>query len=179
MRGLFFSGTVIFVVMWFAMIQALRPSVKNVSSSIVQRRREMMQRNLFSLFGGKNEPTNVPIIDAVLSKNKDTIVATLARSSINEKDPTTGNNAMHFISKKGHYQFPPADIPTLLIDRGIDINATNGENKTALEISLLSGWQKIAMLLLDRGADRSVVTESVKSKITCPDCKRVVKTYSL
>ena len=138
-----------------------------------------MQRNLFSLFGGKDDPTNVPIIDAVLSKNMDTIVATLARSSINEKDPSSGNNAMHIISKKGHYQFPPAVIPTLLIDRGIDINATNGDNQTALEISLLSGWQKIAMLLLDRGADRSVVTESVKSKIRCPDCKRVVQTYSL
>ena len=140
-----------------------------------------MQRNLFSsLFGGKDTPTNIPIIDAVFTKNKDTIEAALARSSnINEKDPSTGNNAMHFIAKKGHYQYPPADIPTLLIDRGIDINATNMENKTALEISLLSGWQKIAMLLLDRGADRSVVTDAVKSKITCPDCKRVVKTYSL
>ena len=39
--------------------------------------------------------------------------------------------------------------------------------------------QKISMLLLDSGADKSVVTESVKNRITCPDCKRVVKQYSL
>ena len=35
------------------------------------------------------------------------------------------------------------------------------------------------MLLLESGADKSVVTESVKNRITCPDCKRVVKQYSL
>jgi hypothetical protein len=30
---------------------------------------------------------------------------------------------MHVIAKRGHYEFPPADLPAFLIDAGIDINA--------------------------------------------------------
>lgn len=86
---------------------------------------------------------------------------------------------MHIIATKGHYFFPPQDIPLALIKAGIDINAKNDEGRTPLEISLLKGWQRIAMLLLDSGADRTVVTNEVKSKITCPDCKKVVRDYDL
>jgi hypothetical protein len=144
------------------------------------------QRQLFSfLFPKDDSRTGVAIIDAVKSRNMDTIEAVLARAAgnrafaVNEKDPATGDNVMHYISRKGHYAFPPMKIPTYLIDAGIDINATNADNQTALEIALLSGWQKIAMLLLDRGADKSVVTADVKSRIRCPDCKRVVKDNNL
>lgn len=97
----------------------------------------------------------------------------------NIKVDVDGNNAMHIIAKKGHYQFPPSEIPKTLIDGGLNINAKNKDNKTSLEISLLSGWQKISMLLLDNNADRSVVTKDVVSRLTCPDCKRVVKEYEL
>ena len=86
---------------------------------------------------------------------------------------------MHWIAEKGHYQYPPSGIPKLLVDSGLDLNARNPAGSTALEISLLKGWQKIAMLLLDSGADRTVVTESVKSRLTCPDCKKVVRDYRL
>ena len=48
-----------------------------------------------------------------------------------------------------------------------------------LNYSALSAPQKISMLLLDNGADKTVVTDTVKNKITCPDCKRVVREYSL
>lgn len=136
--------------------------------------------NLSNLFGS-DAPSGIRIIDAIKKKDQAEITAVIAQgaASVNEKDPATGNTAMHVIAKKGHYEFPPASIPASLIDGGIDINAKNNDKQTALEISLLSGWQKISMLLLDRGADRSVVTQEVKSRITCPDCKRVVQTYKL
>ena len=132
-------------------------------------------------FMSKQVETGIPIIDAVLTRNLDTVTAVLSRdpTSVNAKAEETGSNAMHIIAKQGHYKFPPEGIPKTLIDYKININEKNNDNKTALEISLLSGWQKIAMLLLDNGADRSVVTNDIKQRITCPDCKRVVKQYNL
>jgi len=119
--------------------------------------------------------TGIPIIDAVNSRSSATVAAVLARGdarkTVNERD-AEGNNALHLIAKRGHYKFPPEakdSVPNLLLNAGIEINAkTQKTNKTALEIALLSGWQRIAMLLLDKGADRSVVTSAVKSAITCP-----------
>jgi ankyrin repeat protein len=131
-------------------------------------------------FNTKPEETGVAFIDAVLSKNVDEIKATLSRKPSALNDTTSnGWNAMHYISKLGHYKYPPNDIPKLLVDSKININAQNSDGKTPLVISLLSGWQKIAMLLLDNGADRTCVTNEVKQKITCPDCKRVVREYNL
>lgn len=164
----------------------LRTRNNNGSPIAVHHQRTSTRRQLFSfLFPKDDVRTGIQIIDAVKSRNMDTIEAVVARAAgnrasvVNEKDPATGDNSMHYISRKGHYAFPPMKIPAYLIDSGIDINAINGENQTALEIALLSGWQKIAMLLLDRGADKSVVTADVKSRIRCPDCKRVVSTYNL
>lgn len=122
--------------------------------------------------------SGIPIIDAVIAKDNDMIKELISKGKINDCD-LDGNNAMHIIAKKGHYQFPPSEIPKTLIDGGLNINAKNKDNKTSLEISLLSGWQKISMLLLDNNADRSVVTKDVVSRLTCPDCKRVVKEYEL
>ena len=122
--------------------------------------------------------SGIAIIDAVNAKDDNLIKQIISRGLINEKD-SNGNNALHIIAKKGHYIFPPTEIPSTLIAGGININEKNNDNKTALEISLLSGWQKISMLLLDNNADRSVVTKDVVNKITCPDCKRVVKEYKL
>jgi len=148
-------------------------SIRNVSVGRKGRVDQLTRRHLFSslLSRFRNDPpTGVPIIDAVVGKQKASIDAILARNkdAVNDRDPVTLNTAMHIIAKRGHYEFPPADLPAFLIDAGIDINATNNENKTALVIALLSGWQKIAMLLLDRGADRSCVTNEVKQRITCP-----------
>lgn len=143
--------------------------------------RSSTEKKLGSLMGnlfGKMDPTGVPIIDAVIDNNEQEIRKYLSASEINKID-SKQNTAMHVIAKLGHYKYPPAAVPTLLIDSGININAKNGDGLTALEISLLSGWQKIAYLLLDRGADKSVVTQSTVSRITCPDCKKVVREYQL
>jgi len=122
--------------------------------------------------------SDVPIIDAVNTKNKNLIQQLISEGKLNDVD-SNGNTAMHIIAKKGHYQYPPADIPKMLIDGGIDINKKNNEQRTALEISLLSGWQKISYLLLDANADRTVVTKEVVDRITCPDCKKLVREYKL
>ena len=139
--------------------------------------------NLWNPFAGPPEPSGSAVIDAVLANKPDALKASIVRKtdSVNERD-SSGNNAMHLIARLGHYKFPPepdSSIPKMLIAAKIDLNARNQDNRTALEISLLSGWQRIAYLLLESGADRSVVTQDVKSKITCPDCKRVVREYSL
>lgn len=158
------------------------PAARRAARSAARSKQDAPLR-LWNPFAAAPEPSGSAVIDAVLAKQPATLKATLVRGkdAANEKD-AAGNNAMHIIAKKGHYQFPPeaADsIPKLLIGAGIDLNAKNNENRTALEISLLSGWQRIAYLLLNSGADRTVVTQEVKSRITCPDCKRVVKEYSL
>jgi ankyrin repeat protein len=120
-----------------------------------------------------------PIIAAVQDRNEQKLRSLVSSGvSVNGVDRSIGNG-MHWIAEKGHYQYPPASIPKLLVDSGLDLNAKNPEGYTALELSLLRGWQKIAMLLLDSGADRSVVTDGIKSRLTCPDCKKVVRDYKL
>ena len=71
--------------------------------------------------------------------------------SLTETD-AEGNGPLHIIARVGHYKYPPAGIPKFLIESGININARNYSGVTALEISLLSGWQKV------RG--RSIVARS-------------------
>lgn len=92
---------------------------------------------------------------------------------------------------------------------GADLEARDADGLTALEVSLLKGWQRVSYLLLEnnasrsgvaaikaRGSGRAVVRESndfprvraesagpaphlPQGKITCPDCKRVVMEYKL
>ena len=88
--------------------------------------------------------TGIAIIDAIQTQNEESVKSALAfggNKIINDRDPSSGNNAMHIIAKRGHYKFPPANIPKLLIVSGIDVNAKNVNGETPLEISLLSGWQ--------------------------------------
>lgn len=47
-----------------------------------------------------------------------------------------------------------------------------------LQVSLLSGWQNIAELLIKAGANTKNVAD-IKTRITCPDCKRLVAKYNL
>ena len=83
------------------------------------------------------------LIDAVKSRDESKVRdLILGKTSLNETD-VAGNGALHIIAKEGHYKYPPTGIPKLLIDSGIDVNMKNGNGATALEISLLSGWQKV------------------------------------
>jgi hypothetical protein len=108
-------------------------------------RQSLMVRNFWP-FDKAAAPTGVAIIDAIETQNEDSVKSVLSNSGsnksiINERDPATGNNAMHIIAKKGHYKYPPANIPKTLVAGGIDINAKNLKGESPLEISLLSGWQ--------------------------------------
>ncbi|KAF6253459.1 hypothetical protein COO60DRAFT_419456 [Scenedesmus sp. NREL 46B-D3] len=98
-------------------------------------------------------------------------------------DPNTTNAAgdtpLLYIAREGHYKYPPAEIPALLIQSGANLEAKDSTGKTALQVALLSGWQNIAELLLKSGASTTTVTADTKSAITCPDCKRIVATYNL
>ncbi len=47
-----------------------------------------------------------------------------------------------------------------------------------VQVSLLAGWQNIAELLIKSGASTAGVA-SIKARLTCPDCKRLVAQYNL
>jgi hypothetical protein len=97
-------------------------------------------------------------------------------ASPDEPNPITKETPLVMIAKRGgHYKYPPAGIPTALIDGGADLEVKDPETgNTAFELSLLRGWQNVGYLLLDRGAKTSGVDAALKAKITCPDCKRLV-----
>eukprot|EP00878_Enallax_costatus_P005036 GHUV01005296.1.p1 GENE.GHUV01005296.1~~GHUV01005296.1.p1 ORF type:complete len:195 (+),score=45.96 GHUV01005296.1:102-686(+) len=100
----------------------------------------------------------------------------------NGADPNTqnprGDTPLLFIAREGHYKYPASEVPALLIQSGANLEAKDSSGKTALEVSLLSGWQNIAELLIQSGADTSGVP-AIKSQLTCPDCKRIVASYNL
>ena len=86
------------------------------------------------------------LLDAVRSFDKNRVEQLSQKPdwkiSLLETD-AEGNGPLHIIAKVGHYKYPPAGIPKLLIDSGVDVNAKNYSGVTALEISLLTGWQKV------------------------------------
>lgn len=168
------------IVAFFALVAIFLISVANGFKFDGKRQTRAPTRKEFWPFDQQVASTGVPLIDAALGKNEGLVLEYLTadKNSINSKD-SNGSNALHLIAKLGHYKFPPNEIPKLLVDSGIDLNAVDARGQTPLVISLLSGWQKIAALLLDSGADRTVVTADVKQRITCPDCKRIVKQYNL
>ncbi|KAF5843676.1 hypothetical protein DUNSADRAFT_10851 [Dunaliella salina] len=113
-------------------------------------------------------------------------------ANANERGPT-GETPLLYISREGHYKYPPQEIPKMLIDMGADLEQRNAQDLTALEVSLLSGWQNIAggllvllyedmlqdkELLLKAGASTSGVP-SIAPRVTCPDCKRLIAQYNL
>ena len=133
----------------FVMVMITRNSFAFLARPNV--RTSFLVRNFWP-FDKQEDPTGIAIIDAIQSQKEESVTFVIARAGsslaavVNEKDPTSGNNAMHIIAKKGHYKFPPAAIPTKLVESGIDVNAKNGKGETALEISLLSGWQVANMI---------------------------------
>ena len=99
-----------------------------------------------------------------------------AGSSPDEPSPITNETPLVMIAKRGgHYKYPPAGIPTALLDAGANMELKDPETgNTAFELSLLKGWQNIGYLLLDRGASTKGVDAALKARLTCPDCKRLV-----
>jgi hypothetical protein len=134
------------------MIAILNRSAVAYTARPILRNSQMVRH--FWPFDKEVVPTGVTIIDAIQSQSEESVKSVLSASSfsksmINDREPETGNNAMHIIAKKGHYKYPPTQIPKLLVDGGIDIDAKNAKGETPLEISLLSGWQVRCYTLKD------------------------------
>lgn len=100
-----------------------------------------------------------------------------AGNSADEKG-ADGDTPLLYIARAGHYKYPPTEIPQSLINAGADLDVKDKRGLTALQVSLLSGWQNIAEVLIQNGADTSGVA-AIKGQITCPDCKRLVLRYEL
>jgi hypothetical protein len=117
-----------------------------------------------------------PLWQAIEKLDDAAVAAALkAGASPDEPSPLTGETPLIRIVKTGgHYKYPPAGIPTLLIKGGADLEKRDAETgHTAFELSLLKGWQLHGYALLDAGASTSGVA-AIKSRLTCPDCKRLV-----
>lgn len=61
-------------------------------------------------------------------------------ADVNER--VEGLTPLHFIARKGHYQYPPREIPEALVKAGADLEAKDGDGLTALEVSLLKGGRR-------------------------------------
>ncbi|KAL6747179.1 ankyrin repeat-containing domain protein, partial [Haematococcus lacustris] len=96
---------------------------------------------------------------------------------LNERD-ANGDTPLLYIARAGHYKYPPREIPAALLEAGADKEARDKAGLTALQVSLLAGWQNISELLIKAGADTSGV-RSIVPRLTCPDCKRIVAEYKL
>lgn len=48
-----------------------------------------------------------------------------------------GDTPLLYIAREGHYKYPPAEIPALLIQSGANMEAKDSSGKTALQVSLL------------------------------------------
>lgn len=101
--------------------------------------------------GSASSDSNNIVINAVRSNNKTLLQDILSKDDgkavMNELD-SNGTGVIHMIAKDGHYKYPPNDIPKLLIDSGLDVNKVDAKGNTALQISLLSGWQKVRSFYL-------------------------------
>ncbi|GLC35235.1 hypothetical protein PLESTB_000587000 [Pleodorina starrii] len=100
-----------------------------------------------------------------------------AGADVNERD-AAGDTPLLMIARQGHYKYPPSEIPAALVKAGADMEAKDKNGLTALQVSLLAGWQNISELLIKSGASTAGVA-SIKARLTCPDCKRLVAQYNL
>ena len=57
---------------------------------------------------------------------------------------------MHFSAENGHL-----GIVKLLLERGADVHALNGDGQTPYQLSLAYGYREIADLLREHGAGRA------------------------
>ncbi len=67
----------------------------------------------------------------------------------------SGRNLLHLATLKGY-----TDIATLLVDKGVDIDATDKFGKTAIQYAKKYGHKKIAALLKTKGADVTLLQEN-------------------
>eukprot|EP00798_Chlamydomonas_sp_ICE-L_P003569 gene3570-13647_t len=105
------------------------------------------------------------------------LLAISSNADLNEVN-ANGDTPLTYIAKEGHYKYPPSEIPEALVKAGANIEATDRNRNTPLEISLLSGWQNVAELMLRYNAKTDGVA-AIKTRVTCPVCKRMIAVYNM
>ncbi|KAG2446897.1 hypothetical protein HYH02_008053 [Chlamydomonas schloesseri] len=126
------------------------------------------------------EPAQSPLWAALKKLDLGAVSAAVrGGADVNEREGGPGGDTpLLMIARAGHYKYPPAEIPAALVKAGADLEAKDKAGLTALQVSLLSGWQNIAELLIKSGASTAGVA-AIKPRLTCPDCKRIVAQYNL
>ena len=109
---------------------------------------------IFPLFHGSSPSPPAQLVCSICSSFS-------SQADVNET--LDGLTPLHYIARQGHYKYVPDGIPQSLIKAGANLEAKDGEGRTALQVSLLKGWQKIGYLLVDSGADTSGVA-SIKNQ---------------
>lgn len=145
-----------------------RQAVSDIASAVYK----------MTAFLQQTDPSLSLLWQSILKLDLNGVTNTISKGGdVNERN-AAGDTPLLYIARQGHYKFPPAQIPLALVKAGADLEAKDSSNLTALQVSLLSGWQNIAELLIKNGADTAGVA-SIKGRVTCPDCKRVIQQYQL
>lgn len=73
----------------------------------------------------------------------------------------------------------PLSVPIILslLAHKADINLSNKDGVTPIQVALQSGWQDTAAFLFEQGAAFDANMRKT-TKISCPDCKRVDATWA-
>jgi len=77
-----------------------------------------------------------------------------------ETQDTSGNTALHLAASLGD-----VDLVEILIRKGANVNAVNGEGLTPLHLSIKLGWPSIASTLIKEGADITTSDSSGRSPL--------------
>ncbi|XP_071099543.1 uncharacterized protein [Haliotis cracherodii] len=83
-------------------------------------------------------------------------------SFINCREPKTGNTALHWASRNGHY-----DIVYLLLESGANIDAKNNFRCTPLNSAIEGLHRKISNLLIEWGCDVHCKNSRAQSPLEC------------
>src|SRR5277367_3652363 len=105
-----------------------------------------------SVVGQPNLEHNRPCIQIRIQTSIEPIVSHLLKSRMLEI-LSAGRFAMHYAAGHRHRQ-----VVQLLLDKGIDVEARDDSQRTALFNATIHGRKRIAHLLLEKGADASQIT---------------------
>ncbi|XP_067685629.1 serine/threonine-protein phosphatase 6 regulatory ankyrin repeat subunit B-like isoform X2 [Haliotis asinina] len=131
----------------------------------------------------KSGSGNWPLYLAVENGHLDVVKLLFEKGGdIRKRHSSTGATVLHRAAKMGHYkivdfliQFCRTATPGTQGGRDkklLDINAVDGENKTALQLAAEKGFSQIVLLLLQHGATTAIL-DGQGTLFTCPEYEGV------